>query len=83
MARTTYKDRQNAALMILKYFFVESVSNNVTNKNIYRTCIYYILHFVYLSSKTQTATFFKAMKYYVCTMKIESISSLEKYRVNW
>ena len=79
MARTTYKDRQNAALMILKYFFVESVSNNVTN----RTCIYYILHFVYLSSKTQAATFFKAIKYYVCTMKIESISSLEKYRVNW
>ena len=50
MARTTYKDRQNAALMILKYFFVESLSNNVTNKNIYRTCIYYILHFVYLSN---------------------------------
>ena len=32
---------------------------------------YDILHFVYLSSKTQTATFFKAIKYYVCTMKIE------------
>ena len=50
MARTTYKDRQNAALMILKYFFVESVSNNVTNKNIYRTCIHKYIVFYILST---------------------------------